>query len=337
MPVISSERWRTNFCRLSIARCSRPCSPAQFHSRLMLKRKLQYLGLVNLQCRDTAKRHRRPVTKRRLRVTAKHPRPDMVKARGTTITAGSIASDLRIGNTNSVSAWSMPPTLKIANECSIAFTKSMKNVGSSVGAIEMTSSLSKPTASPSCLRGGPGRVITRGNGLQQRNAHERHSLRDEHPDPGGAHYDWVRPFNASNGEGRSAVVLRRDGRWDGSGASWVVRGRMAALNTSCRSRADPRRGLRCSVAGRLAEPVPCIEPHSRARKSPPNPNIIIIGVGGFFGSTLGLRRGVPRPLPRRTPLVAAARRSAATRVRYSGCLGRRSRSLLPWDGEAAVL
>ena len=130
----------------------------------MLKRKLQYLELVNLQCRDTAKRYRRPVTKRRLLVTARHPRPDMVKARGTTITAGSIASDLRIGNTNSVSAWTMPPTLKIANECSIAFTKSMKNVGSSVGIIEMTSSLRKPTASPSCLRGGSGRVITRGGG-----------------------------------------------------------------------------------------------------------------------------------------------------------------------------
>ena len=103
----------------------------------MLKRKLQYPGLVNLLCLDTANRRLHPVTKRRLLVTASHPRPDMVRAKGTTISTGSIAADLRIGNTKSASAWSMPPTLKIANEWSTAFTRSMKNVGSSVGIIEI--------------------------------------------------------------------------------------------------------------------------------------------------------------------------------------------------------
>jgi hypothetical protein len=87
-----------------MARSQPSCSPAHFHSRLTPKRKLPYPELVSLLCLDTAKRHRLAVTNRRPLLTARHPRPDMIKVTGMSITTGSIASDLSIENTKSVSA-----------------------------------------------------------------------------------------------------------------------------------------------------------------------------------------------------------------------------------------
>ena len=101
----------------------------------MLRCKFQSPELVNLLCLDTPQ-HRRPVTNRRLLVTARHRHRDMARARGTIISIGSIANDLSIGSTKFASAWSTPLTTKIANDWSIACTKSMRNVSSSVGIIE---------------------------------------------------------------------------------------------------------------------------------------------------------------------------------------------------------
>jgi hypothetical protein len=67
------------------------------------QRKFRCLGVVNLLCPDISKR-RRPVTKGRPLVTARHRHPDMVKAGHTTISTGSIANDLRTGSTRSASA-----------------------------------------------------------------------------------------------------------------------------------------------------------------------------------------------------------------------------------------
>jgi hypothetical protein len=60
----------------------------------------------------------------------------MVKAGATTVSTGSIASDLRAGSTKSANAYSTLPTMKIGNDWSIACTKSMKNVGSNVGTVK---------------------------------------------------------------------------------------------------------------------------------------------------------------------------------------------------------
>ena len=113
------------------------CSPAHFHSRLTPKRKLPYPESVSLLCLDTANRHRHAVTNRRPLLTARHPRPDMVKVRGMIITTGSIASDLSIESTKSVNAWSTPLTVKIESGWRIISTKFMKSVNTTVGAIEI--------------------------------------------------------------------------------------------------------------------------------------------------------------------------------------------------------